>query len=67
MNNYKEMRESHLRSILKAFTWSIVATLTTMLIALVVTGEGYRYRRPHFNRGLPSMMDTSINDGYFHL
>ncbi|HJN51503.1 MAG: DUF2061 domain-containing protein [Pseudomonadales bacterium] len=34
-----ELRESHLRSVLKAFTWRILATLTTMLIALVVTGQ----------------------------
>jgi|TARA_Y100000310_G_scaffold197650_1_gene197723 uncharacterized membrane protein len=39
MNKNKELRESHLRSILKAFTWRVVATLTTMAIALVVTGE----------------------------
>ena len=31
--------DSHLRSILKAFSWRIVATLTTAAIAYVVTGE----------------------------
>lgn len=32
-------RESHLRSLLKAFSWRIVATLTTGLIAWGVTGD----------------------------
>lgn len=32
-------KESHLRSILKACTWRIVATLTTYVIAYTVTGE----------------------------
>ncbi len=31
--------ESHLRSLAKAFSWRIVATLTTAIIAYVVTGE----------------------------
>ncbi|MCB0645673.1 MAG: DUF2061 domain-containing protein [Saprospiraceae bacterium] len=31
--------ESHLRSILKGFTWRIVATSTTVIIAYIVTGE----------------------------
>ncbi len=31
--------DSHLRSILKAFSWRIVATLTTATIAFAVTGE----------------------------
>ncbi len=39
MNNDKEMRESRLRSVLKAFTWRIVATLTTIVIAFLVVGE----------------------------
>ena len=33
------LRESHLRSILKAFSWRIIATLTTGLIAYAITGE----------------------------
>lgn len=32
-------RESHLRSILKAFSWRVVATLTTAIIAYFVTGR----------------------------
>ena len=32
-------RESHLRSILKAFSWRILATATTAAIAFFVTGE----------------------------
>lgn len=35
----QDFRESHLRSILKAFSWRIVATLTTAAIAYAVTGE----------------------------
>ena len=31
--------ESHLRSILKGFTWRIIATTTTVTIAYIVTGE----------------------------
>lgn len=31
--------ESHLRSVAKAFSWRVVATLTTMTIAWVITGE----------------------------
>ncbi len=31
--------DSHLRSLAKAFSWRIVATLTTALIAYQVTGE----------------------------
>ncbi len=33
------LRESHLRSILKAFSWRIIATMTTGLIAYAITGE----------------------------
>ncbi len=33
------LKESHLRSLLKAFSWRIVATLTTGLIAYFITGE----------------------------
>lgn len=32
-------RESHLRSLLKAFSWRIVATSTTAVIAYIITGE----------------------------
>ena len=32
-------RESHLRSILKAFSWRIVATCTTFVIVYLVTGR----------------------------
>lgn len=32
-------KESHLRSILKAFTWRFVATCTTFIIAYFVTGK----------------------------
>ena len=32
-------KESHLRSILKGFTWRIIATSTTISIAYVITGE----------------------------
>ncbi len=31
--------ESHLRSVLKGFTWRIIATTTTMTIAYLITGE----------------------------
>ena len=31
--------ESRLRSVAKAFTWRITATLTTAIIAFLVTGE----------------------------
>lgn len=33
------LKESHLRSLLKAFSWRILATSTTALIAFFVTGE----------------------------
>lgn len=32
-------KESHLRSVLKAFSWRIVATTTTTTIAYFITGE----------------------------
>ena len=35
----EELRESHLRSWLKAFSWRIVATLTTGIIAYFVVGD----------------------------
>lgn len=34
-----EQKESHLRSILKGFTWRIIATSTTITIAYFVTGK----------------------------
>ena len=33
------LKESHLRSLLKAMSWRILATLTTILIAYFITGE----------------------------
>lgn len=39
MTEASELRESHLRSIIKAFTWRVVATLTTSTIAYAITGE----------------------------
>ena len=33
-----ELRESHLRSVLKGLTWRVVATTTTVAIAYFVTG-----------------------------
>ena len=35
----KPYRESHLRSILKGFSWRIVSTFATVCIAYVITGE----------------------------
>ena len=35
----EDIRESHLRSILKAITWRMLATSTTFIIAYFVTGE----------------------------
>lgn len=32
-------RESHLRSLLKATSWRVIATLTTAIIAYFITGE----------------------------
>ncbi len=34
-----KLRESHLRSVLKGFTWRIVATASTITIAYLITGE----------------------------
>ena len=34
-----DLRESHLRSIFKAFSWRVMATITTALITYVVTGQ----------------------------
>ncbi len=33
------MRESHTRSILKGVTWRIIASITTMTVVYVVTGD----------------------------
>ncbi len=33
------VQESHFRSLAKGFTWRIVATMTTVVIAKIVTGE----------------------------
>lgn len=32
-------RDTHLRSVLKALSWRILATLTTTIIAYIVTGK----------------------------
>lgn len=34
-----EYRESHMRSLLKAMSWRVIATLTTTAIAFFITGE----------------------------
>ncbi len=34
-----QYRESRLRSLLKALSWRIIATLTTTIIAYMITGE----------------------------
>lgn len=39
MTHEKELRESHIRSILKGVTWRIIATSTTVAIAWWMTGE----------------------------
>ena len=36
---FKGVEESHTRSVIKGFTWSIVATSTTTVIAWLVTGK----------------------------
>jgi len=33
------LKESHLRSALKGFTWRLIATTTTIVIAYIITGE----------------------------
>ena len=33
------MYESHIRSILKGFTWRIIASITTMVVVYVITGD----------------------------
>ena len=32
-------RDKHLRSLLKTLSWRVTATLTTMIIAYIITGE----------------------------
>jgi len=39
MSITKSYRESHVRSLLKAFSWRVVATITTAAIAYGVTGQ----------------------------
>ena len=39
MSEAGAVRDSHIRSLAKAFSWRIVATLTTSIIAWIVTGE----------------------------
>ncbi len=39
MTASEDLRESHLRSVLKAVTYRILGTLTTALLAWLVTGE----------------------------
>ena len=38
-NEPKPEKESHLRSLMKAMSWRILATLTTILIAYFITGQ----------------------------
>ena len=33
------LKESHLRSVLKALSWRVIATFTTAVIAFAITGE----------------------------
>ena len=35
----EQIRESHLRSLLKGFSWRILATATTAVVAFIITGE----------------------------
>lgn len=35
----QEQRDSHIRSLAKALSWRIVATLTTSIIAFLITGS----------------------------
>ena len=39
MSPIAESHESHLRSVIKAFSWRVIATSTTALIAYLVTGR----------------------------
>ena len=38
-NAVETTRDSHIRSLAKAFSWRVVATLTTASIAFVITGS----------------------------
>ena len=35
----KKQRESHIRSILKTFSWRIIATMTTVILTYWITGS----------------------------
>lgn len=37
--NKPELRESHMRSLLKGLTWRVIATTTIIIIAYLTTGE----------------------------
>ena len=39
MNETTDLKESHLRSVLKGITWRVIATTTTVTIAYFITGE----------------------------
>ena len=39
MNTSLDMKESHLRSVLKAVTYRIIGTMTTGILAFMVTGD----------------------------
>ena len=39
MNQFDNVQESHLRSLLKALTWRVIATLTTASVAYFVIGD----------------------------
>lgn len=39
MQKPEEIAESHIRSFTKAFSWRVLATLTTMIISYFVTGS----------------------------
>ena len=39
LNSAKNLRESHLRTMLKTLSWRIIATLTTIIITYIVTGS----------------------------
>ena len=39
LNTSKKLRESHIRTMLKTISWRIIATLTTVIITLIITGS----------------------------
>lgn len=39
MANHKEWKEGHLRSFIKALSWRFFATLTTIIISFMITGN----------------------------